>query len=78
MQDEHIVRDLHVSDGSQTIKASYFVDGGILYVRIEGRTHILPIGQESSEDTIRRLVIGQMQTRTWRERMLQRLRDRRL
>lgn len=70
MQAEHIVRDLHVSDGSRTIKASYFVESGTIYADIDGRTMHLPAGAGGSEETVRRLVIGQMQTRTWRERML--------
>ncbi|MHA6693001.1 hypothetical protein [Devosia sp. A449] len=72
MQDEHIVRDLQVVDGGQTIKATYFIEAGTIHARIEGRSLVLPVGADTSEDTVRRLVLGQIQTRHWRERLAER------
>ncbi len=68
MQDENIVRDLCVSDGGRTITASYFVEAGILHASVDGRNLILPVGDDGSEETVRSLIAGQIQTRKWRER----------
>lgn len=42
MQDENIVRDLYVSDGSRAMKASYFVEGGILHASVDGPRPLPP------------------------------------
>jgi 2-polyprenyl-6-methoxyphenol hydroxylase-like FAD-dependent oxidoreductase len=76
MQDEHIVRDLQVLDGERTVKARYFVESGMIHANIDGRTMRLPVGADGSEETVRRLVLGQIQVRTWRDRMLERWRRR--
>jgi len=76
MQDEHIVRDLVVSDGSRTIKASYFVEDGMIHARIDGKTYRLSVGSDGSEEAVRQLVVGQMHYRSWRERMIDRWRHR--
>ncbi|MHA6692729.1 hypothetical protein [Devosia sp. A449] len=75
MQEEHIVRDLEVLDGSRTIKATYFVETGTIHARIDGRTLMLSVGVDTPEDTVRRLVLGQIQTRHWRERVAERRRQ---
>jgi hypothetical protein len=67
MQNEKIVRDLYVSDGNRTIKASYFVVSGIVHAHIDRRILTLPVGSDGSEDGLRRLVIGQTHMRNWRE-----------
>jgi hypothetical protein len=68
MQDEYIVRDLSISDGSCIIKASYFVEAGILHASVDGRNLISPVGDDGSKETVRRLIAGRIQTRKWRER----------
>lgn len=70
MQDENIVRDLQVLHGNRTVKASYFVEAGMIHANIDGRTLRLPIAADGSEETVRRLVLGQIHLRTWRERVL--------
>jgi hypothetical protein len=77
MRDENIVRDLYVSDGDRAIKATYFVEAGILHASIEGRRLVLPVCADGSEETIRRLVIGQTHLRNWRERTAERWLNRR-
>ncbi len=76
MQDEHIVRDLQVLDRGRIIKASYFVESGMIHANIDGRIMRLPAGADGSEETVRRLVLGQLHLRTWRERILDRWRRR--
>lgn len=58
MINENIVRDLYVSDGNRTIKASYFVESGIIHANVEGRVLVLPVGGDGSEEGVRRLMIG--------------------
>lgn len=72
MQDENIVRDLYVSDVDRTIKASYFVESGIIHAHIDGRILTLPIGTDGSEEGLRRLLIGQAHVRNWRARFAER------
>lgn len=69
MRDENVVRDLIVSDGADSLKATYFIEQGIVHASIDGRTFLLPVGDAPSEESLRRLLVGQLRTRAWRERM---------
>ncbi|MDB5527417.1 MAG: hypothetical protein JWR51_520 [Devosia sp.] len=69
MDEENIVRDLEVSDSTRTLKASYFVEHGVLHASIEGRVFRLPVGDDTSADAVHRLLVGNLQTRAWRKRM---------
>ena len=69
MRDENVVRDLVVSDGPDRIRATYFIEQGILHASIEGRTFLLPVGSAPSDESLRQLLIGQLRMRAWRERM---------
>lgn len=62
MQDENIARDLYFSEGGRGIKASYFAEAGIVPASAEGRNLILPVGGDGSEESVRRLIFGQIQT----------------
>ncbi len=68
MQDEHIVRDLHVTDGERSIKASYFVEAGVIHAHFDGRTLMLPVGSDNTQDAVRRLLLGHLKIEGWRER----------
>jgi hypothetical protein len=76
MRDENIVRDLEVLDGERTIRATYFVEAGVIHAHIDGRTLLLPAGADGSENMVRRLLIGQIHIRNWRQRLLERWRRR--
>jgi hypothetical protein len=70
MQEESIVREIEISDGRQIHKASYFVESGVLHARIGEKTVSLAVfGGETSDEAVRRLLLGQVQTRAWRQRM---------
>lgn len=60
MQNEYIVRDLYVSDGNRTIKASYFVDSGSIHARVNGRNLTLPVGDDDSEEGLRTSSSGKL------------------
>ena len=68
MQNEHIVRDMEVSDGGRHYKASYFVEHGILHTNIDGRMLSMPVGSDDPEQAVKRLLLGHAQMKTWRQR----------
>lgn len=67
MQHEHIVRDLHVTDGESSIKASYFVEAGVIHAHFDGRTLMLPVGDDNTEEAVQRLVLGHLKAKGWWE-----------
>ena len=68
---ESIVRDLEISDGEQVHKASYFVELGMLHANIGGKIIRMSVGADTSDEAVRRLLLGHIQTREWRRRMSQ-------
>lgn len=69
MQEESIVREVEVSDGSQTHNARYYVERGVLHARIGDRMISLAVGTQTSDEAVRRLLAGHIQTRAWRRRL---------
>ncbi|QDZ11590.1 hypothetical protein [Devosia ginsengisoli] len=72
MQEESIVRDIEISDGRQVHKASYYVENGMLHARIGGKMISLVTGAETSDEAVRRLLSGHIQTKAWRQRLAER------
>lgn len=68
MLDENIVRDLEVFDNDRAVRATYFVEAGVIHAHVEGRTLLLPTGPDTSQEAVRRLLLGQIHTQAWRER----------
>ncbi|MFK4811196.1 hypothetical protein ACI3KW_13420 [Devosia sp. ZW T5_3] len=77
MRNENIVRDLEVSDGHASLRATYFVERGVLHANIGGKTILLPVGDRGHDESVRQLLIGQLRTRSWRERIADYWRQRR-
>ncbi|KFC69750.1 hypothetical protein FF80_01254 [Devosia sp. LC5] len=69
MRNENVVRDLEVSDGHTNLRATYFVERGILHANIGGKTILLPVGDGAHDESVRQLLLGQLRTRSWRERI---------
>lgn len=69
MQEESIVREVEISDGSQTYSARYYVERGVLHARIGDRMISLTVGAQTSDEAVRRLLAGHIQTKTWRKRL---------
>lgn len=74
MQEESIVRELEVSDGSQAHKATYYVENSVLHARIGEKMISLTIAGEASDEAVRRLLVGHMQTKAWRQRFAEKWR----
>ena len=72
MQNENVVRDLEVSDGDRSLKVAYFIESGMIHANIDGRTIRVRVGADGSEETVKRLVLGQLHIKSWRERLLDR------
>ena len=66
---ESIVRDIEISVGQQVHKASYFVELGVLHANIGDKVIRLSVGTDTSDEAVRRLLIGHIQTKEWRRRM---------
>lgn len=66
---ESVVRDIEISDGDQVHKASYFVELGMLHANIGDRLIRLSVGVDTSDEAVRRLLLGHIQTKEWRRRM---------
>ena len=74
MQEEGIIREIEISDGSKTHKASYFVEHGVLHASVGDKVVRLAVGAHASEEAVRRLLLGHIQTKAWRQRMAERWR----
>lgn len=72
MRQENVVQEVAIVDGGKTHKASYFVEYGILHANLGGRIVRLSIDTDQSEETVRRLLLGHIQTKAWKQRMAER------
>ena len=66
---ESIVRDIDLSDGEQVYRASYFIEFGVLHANIGGKVIRISAGTDPSDEAVRRLLLGHIQTRAGRRRM---------
>ncbi|MCR6671999.1 hypothetical protein [Devosia ginsengisoli] len=72
MQEKSIVRELEVSDGLEAHKASYYVENGVLHAWIGEKMISLTMGVDASDEAVRRLLVGHIQTKAWRQRFADR------
>ncbi|UXN74849.1 hypothetical protein N8D56_07485 [Devosia sp. A8/3-2] len=69
MRNENIVRDIEVCDGHASLKATYFVERGVLHAKIGDKTILLPVGEHAQDESVRQLLLGQLRTLSWRQRI---------
>lgn len=74
MRQESVVQEVAIVDGGEIHKASYFVENGILHANVGGKIIRLHVDADQSEETVRRLLLGHVQTKAWRQRMAERWR----
>jgi hypothetical protein len=60
MERQSIVQEVEVEHDGQHLKASYFVEHGIIHASIGGRSISAPIGPSGAAGTVRALLTGQI------------------
>lgn len=52
----NMVHEVEVAIGAKSLKARYYIEGGVIVAMVENKTYRCPVGSVASADTVRAML----------------------